>query len=101
MQRLAGRLSPGVLTEETLIAVITFDLRLLSKLPNIDCGDTLEESHPFEDRFNRTGGIQLVEETLDGWHDLHQALHNLLWHLQYESGGLCASSSIALLARKH
>src|SRR5438874_4982444 len=101
MQRLADGLSPGVLTKETLVTIIAFDLHLLGKLPNIDRGDTLEEGHALENRFNRTGGIQLVKEMLHGWHDLHQALHDLLWHFQHNGSRLCAGGCVALLAGKH
>src|SRR5579884_359979 len=101
MQRLASRLSPGVLTKETFVTIIAFDLRLLSKLANIDRGDTLEEGHALENRFNRTGRVQLIKEALNGWHDLHQALHDLLRHFQHNGSRLCAGGCVALLTGKH
>src|SRR5712691_7899482 len=101
MQRFSGRPASGIFAEETIVAVITPDLRLLGNLPYIDIGDALEERHTLEYRFDRAGIIQLFEEAAYCWYYLHQALHDLLGHLQHYGGGLRAGGRIALLSCQH
>src|SRR5215469_6512131 len=101
MQRLACWPSWANFAEETLITVIRLHLRLLGNLPYISGRNALEERHTFEYRFDRTRIVQLLEETTHGGHNLHQALHHLFGHFQYDRCRLRAGGYVALLPGEH
>ena len=101
MERLTRWLFPVIFAEETVIAVIAFDLDLFGQLPQVSAGNTLEEGHTLQYGLDRAGIIQLLEEAAHGWHNLHHTLHDLLRHFQHYGGSLCAGSRVALLARQH
>src|SRR2546421_9947321 len=84
-----------------LIAVIEFNLCLFGKPSYIGDGDTLEDCHTLENGLDRSCVVQLLEKTPYRGNQLHQTLHHLFRHFQYNRRCLRTSGSVALLACEH